>query len=172
MSEREVRTDRDSLGEVEVPREALYGPQTQRAAVNFQFSEDVSSILHPSFLTVTNLTTNEVIPYSNIAVAYDFGTNTATFTFPGYPNGVLPDGNYHFDLSAGLQDLFGNVVADTTPLDDFVLAGDANRDRSVDIGDLAILATNWQASLPAAAPALGTGIRKVATTRVADGILD
>ncbi len=38
MSEREVRTDRDSLGEVEVPRHALFGPQTQRASINFQFS--------------------------------------------------------------------------------------------------------------------------------------
>ena len=38
MSERDVRTDRDSLGEVEVPRHALFGPQTQRASINFQFS--------------------------------------------------------------------------------------------------------------------------------------
>jgi fumarate hydratase class II len=38
MSERKVRTDRDSLGEVEVPRDALYGPHTQRALINFQLS--------------------------------------------------------------------------------------------------------------------------------------
>jgi fumarate hydratase class II len=38
MGERKSRTERDSLGEVEVPRDALYGPQTQRAAINFQFS--------------------------------------------------------------------------------------------------------------------------------------
>jgi fumarate hydratase class II len=38
MSKREVRTERDTFGEVEVPRDALYGAQTQRAAINFQFS--------------------------------------------------------------------------------------------------------------------------------------
>jgi fumarate hydratase, class II len=38
MSERKVRTERDGLGAVEVPCDALYGAQTQRAAINFQFS--------------------------------------------------------------------------------------------------------------------------------------
>ena len=38
MGKREVRTDRDSLGAVEVPRDAMYGPQTQRAVINFQLS--------------------------------------------------------------------------------------------------------------------------------------
>ena len=33
------RTEKDSLGEVEVPAEALYGAQTQRAVDNFQISE-------------------------------------------------------------------------------------------------------------------------------------
>jgi len=34
-----TRTERDSLGEIEVPESALYGAQTQRAVDNFQFSE-------------------------------------------------------------------------------------------------------------------------------------
>lgn len=33
-----TRTERDSLGEVQVPEKALYGPQTQRAVDNFQVS--------------------------------------------------------------------------------------------------------------------------------------
>ena len=33
-----TRTEHDSLGPVELPAEALYGPQTQRAAENFPVS--------------------------------------------------------------------------------------------------------------------------------------
>ena len=33
-----TRTDRDSLGEIEVPQDALYGAQTQRAVINFPIS--------------------------------------------------------------------------------------------------------------------------------------
>ena len=33
-----TRTEQDSLGEIEVPEEALYGAQTQRAVNNFQIS--------------------------------------------------------------------------------------------------------------------------------------
>ena len=32
------RTERDSLGEMKVPAEARYGPQTQRAVENFPIS--------------------------------------------------------------------------------------------------------------------------------------
>src|SRR5260370_12808264 len=34
----ETRTERDSMGEVEVPASAYYGAQTQRAAANFPIS--------------------------------------------------------------------------------------------------------------------------------------
>ena len=35
----ETRTERDSLGEMQVPADALYGPQTQRAVENFPISD-------------------------------------------------------------------------------------------------------------------------------------
>jgi fumarate hydratase class II len=38
MSTPEFRTERDSMGEVRVPREAYYGAQTQRAVDNFPIS--------------------------------------------------------------------------------------------------------------------------------------
>ena len=38
MSEREFRVERDSMGEVRVPTEALWGAQTQRAVQNFPIS--------------------------------------------------------------------------------------------------------------------------------------
>ena len=34
----EFRTEKDSLGEMKVPADALYGPQTQRAVENFPIS--------------------------------------------------------------------------------------------------------------------------------------
>jgi fumarate hydratase, class II len=39
MSEQQYRIERDSLGEMRVPAEALYGPQTQRAVENFPISD-------------------------------------------------------------------------------------------------------------------------------------
>jgi fumarate hydratase class II len=38
MQMSEYRTERDSMGEVKVPKDALYGPQTQRAVENFSIS--------------------------------------------------------------------------------------------------------------------------------------
>lgn len=34
----QFRWEHDSLGEIEVPKEALYGAQTQRAMTNFQIT--------------------------------------------------------------------------------------------------------------------------------------
>ena len=45
--ERPVRIERDSLGEVEVPVDALYGPQTARALVNFTVT---GQHVHPRFV--------------------------------------------------------------------------------------------------------------------------
>jgi aspartate ammonia-lyase len=46
-SDRPTRTERDSLGEVEVPAGALYGPQTARALVNFTVT---GLYAHPRFV--------------------------------------------------------------------------------------------------------------------------
>lgn len=42
MSE-EYRIEKDSMGEVRVPADALYGAQTQRAVDNFPVSESASA---------------------------------------------------------------------------------------------------------------------------------
>ena len=47
-----VRIERDSMGEVEVPQEALYGAQTQRAAQNFQIGK---ARLQPAFIRALGL---------------------------------------------------------------------------------------------------------------------
>ncbi len=122
-------------------------------SVNFTFNEDVSASLSTADLTVQNLTTATAIPTANLAMTHNSATNTASFTFPGYAHGVLPDGNYLATiLSAGVSDPAGNpldgdadgVIGGNHPFSFFVLAGDANHDRAVDIYDLGVLATNWQ----------------------------
>ena len=38
MSSKKTRTERDSMGEMEVPADAYYGASTQRAVLNFPIS--------------------------------------------------------------------------------------------------------------------------------------
>ena len=38
MSDKEFRTEHDSMGELQVPKDALWGAQTQRAVINFPIS--------------------------------------------------------------------------------------------------------------------------------------
>jgi hypothetical protein len=81
-----------------------------------------------------------------MAVNYTGGNNKPAITFPGYPNG-LPDGNYHVTLTAaGVTDVAGNPLATNVVLDFFVLAGDADHNRTVDFNDLAKMAQNYNTS--------------------------
>jgi hypothetical protein len=114
-----------------------------KQAVDVRFSENVSGLISPGSLVLTNLTTSQTIPSSNVAVSYDSGTNTAHFTFPGYPNGVLPDGNYSGKILAGLPDFFGNGLPADANFSFFFLAGDANHDHTVNLQDFNILASNF-----------------------------
>lgn len=112
-------------------------------SVDIGFSEPINPV-SSSVLGLQNLTTNTTIPTSSIQVSYDAATNTEHFTFPGYPNGVLPDGNYRVTIAAGsVSDLSGNTTAQTYTMDFFVLTGDVNHDRVVDVRDLGILSQNY-----------------------------
>jgi hypothetical protein len=131
------------------PRQS--GPSADPAAaaagnqlsLDVRFSEDVSGLLSTSWLELTHVTSNTLVARSNIAASYDSSTNTAHFTFPGYPNGVLFDGNYRGRILAGLPDFFGNALPADASFDFFVLAGDANHDRTVDTLDFNALAANF-----------------------------
>ena len=113
-------------------------------AVTFQFGENVGATLTAGALVLQNLSTGQIVPPSAIALGYHAGTNTATFTFPGLPGSILPDGDYLATLPAGsVRDSFGNPSASDATLSFFVLAGDADRDRSVGIGDFSILASRF-----------------------------
>jgi hypothetical protein len=119
-------------------------PAGKKPSVTFRFSEDVSGQLSVAHMDLRDVHTNQPIPGGNVAMSYDRATNTATFTFPGYPDGVLPDAFYAARIHTTLTDAFGNEMAVSQTLNFTVLAGDANRDGKVDVGDLGILATNWQ----------------------------
>jgi hypothetical protein len=116
--------------------------------VKMQFSENVGATLTKADLTVTNTTTSQIIPQSSFALVNTGGPNNgATLSFPGFPNGAPPDGNYSVAFnSAGITDSQGNPLGGTTTFNFFVLAGDADHDRDVDVNDLGILASNWQQS--------------------------
>jgi predicted outer membrane repeat protein len=59
----------------------------------------------------------------------------------------LPDGNYRATLPAGsVTDAARNPIATPFSFDFFILAGDANGDRKVDVRDLMVLTTNWGGS--------------------------
>jgi hypothetical protein len=114
-----------------------------RQAVNVQFNEGMNE----SSISVNDLVLDPLShagpDISPLSVAYDAGTRVATFLF----DGIIPDGNYQAKLLNGsVSDLAGNSLAAEYSFNLFVLAGDANRDRTVDITDLGILATNWQQS--------------------------
>jgi hypothetical protein len=115
--------------------------------VQYTFSENVGASLSVADFGIVNLTTGLPIPTAQLALSYDFFTNVATLTAPGVPGGILPDGNYRVVISdVSVSDFAGNPLLPATKLDFFVLAGDANRDRKVDVADLGIFASNWQLS--------------------------
>ncbi len=123
-----------------------FGWQTRHALV-YDFSENVGPTLSDDDLRVENLTSGYQVPADPMSFSYDTPTNHLTATFPGLVNQILPDGNYRATVSAsGVTDLAGNPLPDYHVSSFFVLVGDANHDRIVDITDLGILATNWQGS--------------------------
>jgi hypothetical protein len=111
-------------------------------ALKFTFSENVGASLSAADLTLVNNTTSSTIATGTIDASY---TNpVATFTFPGQPNHLLPDGNYTATLSgAGTADVAGNTMASDAQTTFFVLSGDANHDRTVDTLDFNALAANF-----------------------------
>jgi subtilisin family serine protease len=117
-------------------------------SLGFSFNEDVSGSLSLADLVVTNLTTNQPVDTSGFTLAYNAGTNIATFSV----NGILDDGNYRATLAAaGVTDPSGNLLdgngngvgGDDHNLAYFFLQGDANHDRAVDLLDFNTLAANF-----------------------------
>jgi probable HAF family extracellular repeat protein len=111
------------------------------------FDQNVSGSLGTDDVLIENLTTQQTIPSSDFALAYDASTNTATFSYTGNAsgiNGVLPDGNYRATLlAAGITGPGGTPMAQDHILNFFFLNGDANRDARVNLQDFNVLAASF-----------------------------
>jgi hypothetical protein len=94
-------------------------------------------------LVGTNLMLNNTTTGANFvgtSVSFDAATNLATYTVAG----GLPDGNYNATLAVGnARDLANNPLAGSFNFSFFVLRGDANRNRSVNVIDFSTLAANF-----------------------------
>lgn len=103
------------------------------------FTEDVSGSLTTQDLEFRNLTDGQTYFASNLT--YQVSNNTATLRF----DTALPDGNYLAVIPGGsVGDVYGNsLTGEYTASPFFVLAGDANHDRRVDISDFGALASNF-----------------------------
>ncbi len=113
-----------------------------RQAVTVSFDENVLNSLSNSDVQVTNLTTGAILPGTQWALSASNtnGKTTASFVFAP----TLPNGNYRATLPAlAINDPAGNRPASDTVIDFFVLAGDADRDRTVGFSDLLILANRF-----------------------------
>lgn len=102
------------------------------AAVQFTFDRNASAGMSTDDLLVENLTTNDVIDAGEFVMTYDASSDTVTFA----ATTLLVDGNYRFTLQT-------DAMAAPAVVTDYVLAGDANRDRTVSILDFAILRSNF-----------------------------
>lgn len=121
--------------------------------IYLDIDEHLNNTVDPADVSIVNLTTATVV-------------NPASYTVAAYPSGSLTyvdihfltvpaDGNYELRLTAaGITDQLGlaldgdnnGTAGGNYAFRFFHLAGDANLDRIVDITDLGLLATNWQAS--------------------------
>lgn len=121
-------------------------------SVSISFDDNVSASLGTSDLLLHNNTTNTDINAADMSVSYDGGSNTATFTFPGLLDQLLPDGDYTATLvSSGVTDASGNpidgdgngTIGGNHTFGFFFINGDANRDRTVNLLDFNIMAANF-----------------------------
>ena len=113
-------------------------------SLTFAFTEDVGATLAAADLGVEILTPpGGNIPASSIALNYAATSNVATFTFPGFSGGILPDADYRARVAReDVTDVAGNLFNGAL-LDFFFMQADANRDRRVNLADFNILAGNF-----------------------------
>jgi fibronectin-binding autotransporter adhesin len=97
-----------------------------RQAVTFSFNNDASVTFARSSFTLQNLTTNQTISPTAGTFSFNAVGTQASLVLTN----LLPDGNYRVTIGKAI-------------LNFFVLAGDINRDRTVNFADLVILAQNY-----------------------------
>ncbi|MEM7809354.1 MAG: hypothetical protein AAF561_14685, partial [Planctomycetota bacterium] len=123
-----------------VPAEPIQAPYTR-----VRFGDSVLSSLALGDFTLRNATTNTVIPNGQLELILVPAANGAELYFEPTPGNFeqLPDGRYELTLIAGqITDAAGNDNVEQV-VEFFVLRGDANRDRRVDLADFGILRANF-----------------------------
>jgi hypothetical protein len=128
--------DNDLTGGPTVTASAFVFDAGSPHRVTFTFSQSVLLSLNASDFSVTDPSGS--VPFT---FTYDTVSNTATLNFTA---GFLPDGNYTARaIAAGITNGGGQPMAADATLNFFALAGDVNRDRSVNGTDFALLAANF-----------------------------
>jgi uncharacterized delta-60 repeat protein len=126
------------------PPKATFAHTESPNRLSFRFDEPVLPTSLLAGLTLTNRTTGRAIPATVLPGAYTILNNTATFTFTGASQGLLPEGDYRAVLAKdAVKDLAGNPLANDFVYDFSVLTADANGDGRVDFADLVALAQNY-----------------------------
>jgi hypothetical protein len=121
--------------------------QTAPHRLQFTFNDNVSASLGTDDIVLENLTTSMTIPSSDLALSYDPGTNTATFSYTGNGGGitgVLADADYRATLLAGgITNPAGVPLQSGVVFGFFFLNGDADHDRRANLNDFNIVAANF-----------------------------
>src|SRR5438874_3670226 len=133
-------------------RALLAAPTITSAVFNYDgghsfavtFSANVGASVTNVDLVLYNLTDRTTVPSSKIAVSYNATNNIATFTFPGFSNGILPDANYQATIySTQVTDAVGTALATDSVTSFFVYTADADHNRTIDTLDFNLLAANF-----------------------------
>jgi hypothetical protein len=105
----------------------------------YTFSEDVSATLTAGDLAVASVPAGTSPALA--APSWNAGTKTAAFNFSSSP---VPNNNYTATMTGtGVTDAAGNPIAGNPQLPFFFLAGDGNRNKTVELTDFNILAANF-----------------------------
>ncbi|MFT3787366.1 MAG: hypothetical protein QM770_14570 [Tepidisphaeraceae bacterium] len=110
-----------------------------RPQVDFTFSKDVSASLSANDLVLTRTNGSGALP-TVTQVIWNAGTKTASFVLAN----TIADGDYLATLpAASASDTAGKQLIAAGTRSFFMLAGDANRDRTVNFSDLLVVASNY-----------------------------
>lgn len=124
-------------GQVPILIGSSYDVNTRGAS--FTFSQP---LLAPTVLAndlqITNLTTSQTTNNAQ-SVSMSNGNKTATFIVPP----TLSDGNYRFRIPTGSVSGTNGPTNANSDQATWILAGDANRDRTVNFNDLLIVSQNY-----------------------------
>jgi len=122
------------------PRAESGSFDVNRNQLRIVFSENIANLISGA-LKIKNRSTGVEMP-SPTLLSFDLATHTALFRLP---QSGLPDGDYQAALSSGygLVDLASNRLVDGFSFDFFLLKGDLNRDRQVNIADFITLSSNF-----------------------------